>query len=225
MSMQSSLAIEINNLRFDWSAPNDQPLISIDHWQLAGAEKVFLRGDSGSGKSTLLSLLTGIMSPQQGTITLLGTDIQQLNNRQRDRFRAQHLGVIFQQFNLLPYLSIEENILLGATFSKTQKSAERTQELCEQLKLNTEVLQQAAEKLSVGQQQRVAIARALYHKPKIIIADEPTSALDNNTRNEFIELLLQQAQLSNSAVILVSHDTCLAKHFDRSEDIGDLHAA
>ncbi len=222
--MTESPAIILNDVHFSWSkSRSTTPFIHIPHWQVAQGERVFLQGPSGTGKSTVLNLLSGILLADSGNITVLGQDLQQLNNRKRDQFRARHLGVIFQQFNLLPYLSVKDNILLSQTFSNVPQETQRLHELCEQLQLAPSLLEQAASQLSVGQQQRIAVARALYHKPNIIIADEPTSALDSNTRDEFIHLLLTQSQKTNSTVIFVSHDQSIAKHFDRIDNLADIN--
>jgi putative ABC transport system ATP-binding protein len=222
--MTESPAIILNDVHFSWSKNRSTtPFIHIPHWQIAQGERVFLQGPSGTGKSTVLNLLSGILLADSGKITVLGQDLQQLNNRKRDQFRARHLGVIFQQFNLLPYLSVKDNILLSQTFSNVPQETQRLHELCEQLQLAPSLLEQAASQLSVGQQQRIAVARALYHKPNIIIADEPTSALDSNTRDEFIHLLLTQSQKTNSTVIFVSHDQSIAEHFDRIDNLADIN--
>jgi putative ABC transport system ATP-binding protein len=222
--MDHSTAITLSNVLFSWSKKADNtPTILLPEWHIAQGERVFLHGQSGTGKSTLLNILSGILLPQQGKVTLLGTDITQLSHRQRDRFRAQHLGVIFQQFNLIPYLSVADNIRLSQTFSGIAPQTHRIAELCKQLALDKTLLDQQANQLSVGQQQRVAVARALYHRPSIIIADEPTSALDSNTRNEFIRLLLTQSEHNNSTVIFVSHDHSLSSHFDRIDDLSMIN--
>jgi putative ABC transport system ATP-binding protein len=224
--MDHSTAITLSKVQFSWSKTSaNTPTIVLPEWTIAQGERVFLHGQSGTGKSTLLNILSGILLPQQGEVTLLGTDITQLNHRQRDRFRAQHLGVIFQQFNLIPYLSVSDNIRLSQTFSGTTPPVHRIDELCEQLALDKMLLNQQANQLSVGQQQRVAVARALYHRPRIIIADEPTSALDSNTRDEFIRLLLTQSEQTNSTVIFVSHDHSLSSHFDRADDLATINQA
>jgi putative ABC transport system ATP-binding protein len=223
-AMTESPAIIVNDVQFSWSKETSTaPFIHIPHWQIAQGERVFLQGASGTGKSTLLNLLSGVLLTDHGDITVLGQGLHALNNRARDQFRARHLGIIFQQFNLIPYLSVKDNILLSQTFSKTCQAAERLGELCEQLQLPLSLLEQAANQLSVGQQQRIAVARALYHKPNIIIADEPTSALDSHTRDEFIDLLLAQSQKTNSTVIFVSHDHSIAAHFDRIDNLADIN--
>ncbi|MCX7207937.1 MAG: ABC transporter ATP-binding protein [Proteobacteria bacterium] len=211
--------IQIENLQFTWPG-SLRPTLEILEFKLAKAERLFLHGPSGSGKSTLLSLLTGIHLPQSGKINILGQDLAQLSGPRRDRFRADHLGYVFQQFNLLPYLSVLDNVLLPCQFSKLRQQRSggakaQALHLLKRLDLHTH-LHQAVSALSVGQQQRVALARALIGAPEILIADEPTSALDAERRGAFIELLFECAQEHQTAILLVSHDPQLAVHFDRS---------
>ncbi|AMC34417.1 ABC transporter ATP-binding protein [Janthinobacterium sp. B9-8] len=211
--------IQIENLQFTWPG-SSCPTLKIPEFKLAKGERLFLHGPSGSGKSTLLSLLTGIHLPQSGKIHILGQDLAQLSGPRRDRFRADHLGYVFQQFNLLPYLSVLDNVLLPCQFSKLRQQRSggakaQALHLLKRLDLHAH-LHQAASALSVGQQQRVALARALIGAPEILIADEPTSALDAERRGAFIELLFECAQEHQTAILLVSHDPQLAVHFDRS---------
>ena len=214
-------SLSIKDLFFTWSKPSDFAL-HIPNWQVETGKKVFLYGRSGEGKSTLLNLISGIENRYAGNIQVLGQDMAKLSQRHKDTFRANNIGIIFQQFNLLPYLSAEQNILLAQRFrsvSKTPQSDELSS-ICERLELSTNLLKQKSIELSVGQQQRVAVARALYGTPALIIADEPTSALDTQTREQFIQLLLDCAQ--NSTVIFVSHDMSLAPHFDQQLGLADL---
>ena len=214
-------SLSIKDLFFTWSKPSDFAL-HIPNWQVETGKKVFLYGRSGEGKSTLLNLISGIENRYAGNIQVLGQDMAKLSQRQKDTFRANNIGIIFQQFNLLPYLSAEQNILLAQRFrsvSKTPQSDELSS-ICERLELSTNLLKQKSIELSVGQQQRVAVARALYGTPALIIADEPTSALDTQTREQFIQLLLDCAH--NSTVIFVSHDMSLAPHFDQQLGLADL---
>ncbi len=223
--------ITISNLLYSWSGAAGQkqanPIVDIPHWTIDTGSSVFLYGRSGSGKSTLLNIIAGILLPQNGFIEIAGQKINHLSQRQRDRFRAQHMGVIFQQFNLIPYLSVQDNIELSAYFSKKYQREINHQEallqLIEQLDLPVDILLKKATQLSVGQQQRVAVARALYHQPQLIIADEPSSALDAETRDQFIELLLTQCARNNSTVIFVSHDKSLASHFDQHVDLTQIN--
>lgn len=218
--------IDIKKISYSWPGAQ-HPTLEIDSWQLAEAERVFLYGPSGSGKSTLLNLLAGILQPQQGSVKLLDTNITSMGTRARDSFRARHMGFIFQQFNLLPYLTVETNIQLAAHFGRSPEKPSHysINELMQQLSLAPELLHKQAGQLSVGQQQRVAVVRALINHPQIIIADEPTSALDSDSRDSFIDVLLDCASVNQSSVIFVSHDQSLARHFDHSININDINSA
>ena len=198
--------------------PNSSALLQIAEWNVAPAERVFLHGPSGSGKTSLLNLICGITTADSGEILINGTNISALGARARDRLRMQTMGVIFQQFNLLPYLSVADNIRLGHFFSSQTHSRQvetTIEQLTDRLKLPRSCLHQKAGSLSVGQQQRVAIARVLIKSPALIIADEPTSALDEDTRREFINTLIDCADLHNSTLLFVSHEHSLGIHFDR----------
>lgn len=224
--------IEIEDLYFSWKGTTS-PLLQIKKCHIKVGEKIFLKGPSGSGKSTLLSILTGILKPQQGSVNILGTDICQLNGTQKDRFRADNIGYIFQMFNLLPYLNLVENVILPCNFSKRRKrnlSAKSIKdeaiELLQGLGLSQEVCENTpVAELSVGQQQRVAAARALIGAPQIIIADEPTSALDTEHRQAFLQLLFDECDRTGSTLIFVSHDPHLATFFDRVIDLTELNRA
>ncbi len=223
------MLIDINDLQFTWPG-NPRPTLDIPSFSLTQGERLFLHGPSGSGKSTLLSLLTGIHLAQSGSIRILGQNLAQLSGTKRDRFRADHLGYVFQQFNLLSYLSVLDNVLLPCQFSqlRTQRAGNPKMQalhLLDRLDLHRH-LHQPVNALSVGQQQRVALARALIGAPEILIADEPTSALDAERRGAFIELLFECAAEHGTAILLVSHDPQLATQFDRSVNLPTLnHAA
>ena len=218
-----SCSLSIRDLFFTWSKHSHFSL-RIPNWQIQTGEKVFLYGRSGEGKSTLLNLISGIESRYSGEIQVLGQDLAKLTQTQKDSFRANNIGIIFQQFNLLPFLSAKQNILLAQRFkNKNQTYTAQPEDLdaiCEKLELSRHLLSQKAMELSVGQQQRVAVARALYGQPALIIADEPTSALDTQSREQFIRLLLDSAQ--SSTVIFVSHDMSLASHFDQQVELAKI---
>ncbi|MEM9440417.1 MAG: ABC transporter ATP-binding protein [Pseudomonadota bacterium] len=222
--------IQVDAVRFRWPGSKGFSL-EIDAFHVARSEKLLLVGPSGSGKSTLLSLLCGIVTPDQGTIHVLDTDLGTINAAARDDARVEHFGIIFQMFNLLPYLSVIDNVLLPLSFSKTrrQRASERhsvsaeAHRLLERLGLETnELVSRTAARLSVGQQQRVAAARALIGRPEILIADEPTSALDRKHQRHFLELLFSEAESAGTTVIMVSHDETLAPEFDRVVDLTDI---
>lgn len=224
----SELVIELNQVRFTWSPPG-QPILDIPALSIRRGEHLFIKGPSGCGKSSLLSLFTGITSCQQGSLKVLDTELATLSQTQRDRFRADNIGYIFQQFNLLPYLSVIENVILPCHFSAKRKQAlkappkEEALQLLKRLHLPQELLNKPVVELSIGQQQRVAAARALIGRPKLIIADEPTSALDFANRTAFIELLMEQAQEAHSTLVFVSHDPTLESLFSRTLNLEQLN--
>jgi len=215
--------LSINDLRFGWRP--DQPVLDIAHLQLAAGESLFLRGPSGSGKSTLLNLVGGVLAPQHGSVSLLGQTLGSLKPAQRDQMRADHIGFVFQQFNLLPYLDAINNVMLPCAFSRrrAQRAGNvqaQARELLQSLQLDVPSLAgRPAAELSVGQQQRVAAARALIGAPELIIADEPTSALDSDTREGFLNLLFEECRRVGAALLFVSHDRSLEKRFDRVIDL------
>lgn len=208
--------LSIKQLSFRYSA--DQPaLLKIPDWQLKTAGRLFIRGASGSGKSTLLNLIAGLLIPEQGEIQIGDTVINKLSGHQRDAFRGQHIGMVFQRFNLIPYLSVLDNLRLASHFSggSAIEARQRAAQLLDKLGLSADVHQRSASDLSVGQQQRVAIARALIHQPALLLVDEPTSALDSQHRDKFINLLLEQLADTDTALIFVSHDETLAGNFSQ----------
>jgi len=225
MSAQLQPIIEINDLSFAYPGRTQQPVLQIPQWQVMAGQQLFLHGPSGCGKSTLLNLLTGILCPGSGRIRLLNENFSGLSGRQRDRFLARHIGVVFQQFNLIPYLSVAENIQLAVHFSSIQRSFgdSKIATLIEQLQLPKSLLAQRADSLSVGQQQRVAIARALINEPEILVVDEPTSALDADACEAFMALLLAVSRSNNSTLLFVSHDFRLAQHFDETVSLASLN--
>ena len=229
-----SPVIEIANLSFAWKK-QAQPVLDIDSLQIIGGERVFLRGPSGSGKSTLLNLLAGVALPQSGVLKVLGQDMNALRSAQRDHFRAHHIGFIFQMFNLIPYLSVVENVTLPCRFSDKRRHKVLAQadsledeaiRLLDHLDMaQADVLHKPVNELSVGQQQRVAAARALIGSPELVIADEPTSSLDADRRSAFIELLFRECDSANATLIFVSHDSSLEAPFGRTVEFQQLNRA
>nr|WP_261816549.1 ABC transporter ATP-binding protein [Vibrio gallicus] len=225
---QPETVIELNNVRFTWPDA-EKATLDIPSLTVKRGQHIFIKGPSGCGKSTLLSLLTGISSCESGTLKVLDTELSSLSQTQRDRFRADNIGYIFQQFNLLPYLSVIDNVILPCHFSKRRKQGadsdlkQQARQLLSRLHLAEELLDKPVVELSIGQQQRVAAARALIGKPQLVIADEPTSALDFANRTAFIELLMEQAQLADSTLVFVSHDPTLEALFDISVDLQDIN--
>ena len=225
--------LQVTDLQFAW--PGQPVLLDIPAFSLEAGERLFLKGPSGSGKTTLLGLLGGVHQPQQGAISLLGQSLRQLSSLRRDRFRADHTGYLFQQFNLLPYLSVLDNVTLPCRFSALRRERALRQQptldtaaehLLRELGLSDATLhQRSAGALSIGQQQRVAAARALIGSPELVIADEPTSALDADSRDAFLKLLFDECEQMGSSLLFVSHDTSLATRFDRALSLAELNRA
>lgn len=231
--MAKRCIVDIENLRFRW---NKQQGICLDipRFSITESERIFLYGPSGSGKSTLLGLLGGVLTPEQGSLHILDTDLSQLAGQARDRFRVDHIGFIFQQFNLIPHLSMLDNVLLPCRFSSRRRERalaaglslpDEARRLLSHLDLNPDLQNRPVTELSVGQQQRVAAARALIGGPEILIADEPTSSLDAERQDDFLDLLLKECSDSNASVIFVSHDKRLMSHFDRALALDEINRA
>ncbi|MCY4477641.1 MAG: ABC transporter ATP-binding protein [Gammaproteobacteria bacterium] len=225
-------AIAISGLRFGYGSDDD--ILAIRKLNVGTAQRVFLFGPSGCGKSTLLAMIGGVLVPREGSVAILGENLSRMNSAARDRVRADHVGFIFQQFNLVPYLSVVENVSLPCRYSRRrlkraidadgslENSAAR---LLSALGIGDELRSRKSTDLSVGQQQRVAAARALIGQPELVLADEPTSSLDADRRREFISLLVSECGRANSTVIFVSHDASLATHFDVAIDLQRTNAA
>ena len=221
--------LQIRTLRFAWPGASD--CIDIETLDVAAGRTVFLHGPSGCGKSTLLGLMAGVLQASAGTVSLLGQPWSALPAGARDARRADHVGVIFQQFNLLPYLTVLDNVLLPCRFSRLRarrcagSPAQAARTLLQRMGLSTGLLGRRADALSVGQQQRVAAARALLGAPELVIADEPTSALDAAVRGDFMDLLLGECAASHSTLVFVSHDERLAARFDERLSLPALNRA
>ncbi|WP_421248534.1 ABC transporter ATP-binding protein [Aeromonas jandaei] len=219
--------VEIRDLAFAW--PGHEVVLDLPTLTIAKGERVFIKGPSGSGKSTLLCLLAGIQTANHGTLEVLGQPLAQLSGRARDHFRAANLGYIFQQFNLLPFLSVLDNVTAALTFSPEKRSRlqatpqQEARRLLAELQLPDEALHRPVHALSIGQQQRVAAARALIGSPPLVIADEPTSALDTDNRAAFIKLLFEECDKQGSTLIFVSHDPHLEPLFPRVENLQQLN--
>ncbi len=219
--------LTLNQIEYRWPG-QDEPVLQLDDFALSRGEALFLHGPSGSGKSTLLALIGGLIRPDKGTIRFVDQNLAKLSGSARDRFRAEHLGVIFQQFNLLPWLDVRANVALPCRFSKPRARRAgpidtAVTALLEAMDLGPEHWNQRAGTLSVGQQQRVAAARALIGKPELVLADEPTSALDSDRRQAFLDLLFAQARAAGSAILFVSHDYELAARFDRQLSLPQIN--
>ena len=226
------LAVSLRDVTFRWNA-DDPDLLSIKQFDIPKGECLFIKGASGTGKTTLLNVLAGVLTPNEGSVRVLDAQFGQMQGAGRDRFRADHIGVIFQQFNLLPYLSLIDNVTLPCRFSGKRRASalgtassveESARRLLAHLGLDIDSLVgRSVRELSVGQQQRVAAARALIGKPELIIADEPTSSLDWDVRENFLRLLFDEVAAAESTLVFVSHDTSLEKFFKTSLNLSDIN--
>lgn len=224
-------AISLTQVRFRWNRRSDWALDIADMSVEAG-ERVFVAGPSGSGKSTLLNLLGGIVTPEGGEVRILGEAVSGLSGSKRDNFRADNIGFIFQMFNLVPYLTVMENVLLPCRFSERRRRmasrdgapSSEARRLLERMGIETtSMASRRVTELSVGQQQRVAAARALIGQPAIVIADEPTSALDADSQQAFLKLMFDEIAESGATLVFVSHDRRLENGFDRTLSLGALN--
>ncbi len=229
---KTDAAIDLSGIRFSWRDDLD-PVLKIEKLKIEQGERIFIQGPSGSGKSTLLSLIAGVVVPQNGMVRINGCHLNRLNGAARDRYRADHIGFIYQMFNLIPYLSVVENVTLPCRFSSARKhrvsgisagSRGEALRLLNHLGMDTpDLLQKQVIELSVGQQQRVAAARALIGTPELLIADEPTSSLDADRREDFIRLLFNECHRDKTTIVFVSHDSGLEALFDRTVRLDELN--
>ena len=220
------MAIELSNIHFYYPDQPDHTILNIPSWSLPDGEQTFIHGQSGCGKSTLLNLLSGLLVPCKGQINILDQQLNQMTSRQRDKFRADHIGYVFQQFNLMPYLNAFDNTLMASQFSKRKKTAaleDEIKDLLTALNIPQGDWYRAVHNLSNGQQQRVAIARALINKPQLLIADEPTSSLDSTNRDAFMTLLMSIVKEHRMSLVFVSHDLSLSNYFKRVESLREIN--
>ncbi|MDO5102066.1 MAG: ATP-binding cassette domain-containing protein [Lautropia sp.] len=222
--------LEARQLRFGWPG-SAEPCVDIAELVLRPGEQLLLLGPSGCGKSTLLGLLGGVLLPSQGAVKLMGQSLSQASARRRDQLRADHVGFIFQQLNLVPYLSLEDNVMLPCRFSALRRHRagdsprQAAHALLHALELPESLWKRPVTQLSVGQQQRAAAARALIGKPALLIADEPTSALDRDNRDRLMRLLAAQLKAHGSALLMVSHDEALQAHMAHTVSMHVLNQA
>lgn len=231
--MAAAPIVRIDDLRFTWPA-QAAACLSIAELVVDAGERIFIYGPSGSGKSTLLALLGGVLTPQRGSVSVLGADLGGMRPSLRDRFRSDHVGFLFQLFNLVPYLSVIENVMLPCRFSARRRAQAvaagnsvrgEALRLLSHLDIDSSLLARRVTELSVGQQQRVAAARALLGRPEIVVADEPTSALDADRQQAFLQLLLHECDAAGATLLFVSHDRRLARAFTREIDLAAINRA
>ncbi len=234
IAQKNRTIIDVTDVQFTWNSA-DFPVLNIEKFTVDPGERLFVEGPSGCGKSTLISLLAGVSKATAGSVSILGQNLNHMKGAERDAFRADHIGVIFQMFNLLSYLSVIENVTLPCMFSnhrrqKVLETAENPEQeairILSRLEMaDSAVLERPVTELSVGQQQRVAAARALIGRPELIIADEPTSSLDAGNRESFIKLLFEECDKNKSTLIFASHDSSLAPLFDQTISFAKINRA
>lgn len=216
--------LNIENLVFRYK-DKQRDVINIPSLSLEKNQSLFLYGPSGYGKSTLLNIIAGVLAPTSGSISVDGELISNLSPAKKDLWRGNHLGYVFQNFNLIPYLNILENIMLPTKFSSIKNknaSLAKALELIERMNLSVH-LEKNARDLSIGQQQRVALCRALIGNPKLLLADEPTSSLDAQNTEDIMNVLKEEKEKSGLTMIFVSHDLRLKPYFDRELSLAEIN--
>ncbi|MEM7262186.1 MAG: ABC transporter ATP-binding protein [Planctomycetota bacterium] len=217
--------LDVSDLVKSYRSPTGavQRVLDVPAFSLDAGEQVALEGQSGTGKTTLLHCIAGILTPDSGTVRVDGDNVVALNEPDRDKFRAERLGYVFQTFNLLQGYTALENVWLGTLFGKKPDRA-AARALLERLELGDR-LDHRPSQLSIGQQQRVALARALVHKPKLVLADEPTGNLDRRTAQSALGLIREVCGELGAALLLVSHDPTVLDAFDRCESLAEINRA
>lgn len=208
--------IQLEQVRKAFRTPAGEvvPILDVERFEVAAGEQVALEGHSGSGKTTLLNVIAGIMRPDAGRVVLDGVDLAKLPEAARDRVRADRLGLVFQQFNLLPGFTAIENVLVAMAFSSSRPDRSRAEGLLASVGLSHRLGHKPAA-LSVGEQQRVAVARALANRPRVILADEPTASVDPGHQQQVVDLLKQTCERENVALVVVTHTPEVAAQFPR----------
>ena len=218
--------LKLTHIRKAFATPSGErlPILDIPSLEIDAGEQVVLVGRSGCGKTTLLHTIAGISKPDSGSVVLDGTDITQLSEAKRDRFRANKIGYVFQTFNLLNAFSALENVLLAMSFSGQQVDAKLAHELLRRVGLDHRA-DHKPRQLSVGEQQRVAVARALANRPKLLLADEPTANVDPRNQQQVIDLIRETCSADGISLLLVTHATEVANQFERVENLEQLNHA
>jgi len=216
--------LELKNIKKSFHQPDGTRLriLDIPHYQVAAGEQVVVVGKSGCGKTTLLHVIAGIGKPDKGMVMVDGWDIVLFTEAERDKFRAERIGYVFQTFNLLPGFTALENVLLSMTFTGRAADVDRAKHLLERVGLKDRVTHRPP-MLSVGEQQRVAVARALANRPKLILADEPTANVDPGHQQQVVDLLRETCREEQVSLILVTHTPDVSKQFDRVDHLEQIN--
>jgi len=224
--LECAESIHLQNVVFGYERRT--PVLHVKELVVKTGKRVFLYGPSGSGKTTLLGLITGIFQPQTGSCKVLGQEMTRMSMSARDQLRGSEIGYIFQSLNLIPYLTVRQNVALPChVHARRRKNImaptinEEVERLINRLELDTHI-DRGVKKLSTGQQQRVAIARAIIGKPRLVIADEPTSSLDTDRQQAFLELLFEVCDEAKATLVFVSHDRSLMTRFDEQIALSEV---
>lgn len=222
--MSDLTGLNVTDLRFAYSGEGFR--VHLPRLELAAGKALALAGPSGAGKSTLLRLLTGLLTPTAGQVSLGSAQIDAMNREERRAFRLKEIGLVFQDFALLDYLTVTENILLPHQFRGDVDVAARTkmQDLTQRLHIDRYLDKQVSQ-LSQGERQRVAVARALVHEPRFVFADEPTASLDPARGRIVVDMLLDDARKRGACLVMVTHDPNLLPMFDQTLRMEDLATA
>jgi ABC-type lipoprotein export system ATPase subunit len=212
--------LELKDVKKSFRQPDGSalPILDIAEFQVDAGEQVVIMGRSGCGKTTLLHVISGISTPDSGMVLLDGWDIPLMTEAERDRFRAQRIGYVFQTFNLLPGFSALENVLVSMKFAGRRPDRARARHLLERVGLGHRITHKPP-MLSVGEQQRVAVARALVNQPKLLLADEPTANVDTGHQQQIVDLLREGCREENVALVMVTHSPDVAEQFERIEQL------
>ena len=218
--------LALENVQKSYTEPdgNRLPILDIERLEIQRGEQMVLRGRSGCGKTTLLNCVAGLTAVDSGSVTIAGNDVTSLPEAVRDRFRAEHIGFVFQTFNLLQAFSALENVMLGMTFTGDRANVARAEGLLEQVGLSHRSAHKPGA-LSVGEQQRVAVARALANRPGLVLADEPTANVDPGHQQQIVDLLRDACSRENVAMLLVTHTPEVAEQFERVEYLEEINRA
>ncbi|MEX2316701.1 MAG: ABC transporter ATP-binding protein [Pirellulales bacterium] len=214
----------VENVKKSYRQPDGTrlPILDVPRLAVAAGEQVVIRGRSGGGKTTLLNVIAGLATADEGRVVVHGADVTRLPEVVRDRFRARHIGFVFQTFNLLDGFSALENVLLGMTFTGQRRDTQRATELLTRVGLAQRLTHKPAA-LSVGEQQRVAVARALVNRPVLLLADEPTANIDPGHQQQVIDLLREVCRAEKVAMLLVTHSPEVSGQFERIEHLEELN--
>jgi putative ABC transport system ATP-binding protein len=216
------MIVEIKNLNMTYRNSRELKVLDIPYWSMQQGEQLAILGSSGSGKTTLLNVIAGLLPPTSGVVSVCGHEITSLGEAQRDRFRAVHIGYIFQIFNLLQGYSALENVLLGLVFSHKKSNTAKAKALLDEMGL-ADRMHHYPRELSIGESQRIAVARALLKEPQLILADEPTASLDPANTADVVRLLKDACARHGSALILVSHEEVVTRSFEKRINFMELN--